>query len=288
MKKIAPILALAFIAVLISSYCYTTLPIELIQAIKDKKVDVIITSTGGHSGKCMEIKVKNLTNVPYTVTIAAGTIFIPEDEGEQTILVPLKNIFVLQPSETKPLLVGGYCTELKDRCPQTSSAFTISKTTSQPLIDLIQCMAPLKGLEEDLIQQSVWCITDGESPSNITSANTLNQKVLRDFLFKCTGQADTWYSTKRTPEIAADRSIVNNALEISGKIDIEAIKPMELIGVVKNEAGEVVWKYPYITSLPAGDIVFDFNLKVRNWKSGNYFIIYTCEDVELVNQKFTI
>ena len=288
MKKLVSIFSLTFLAILISSYSYMNMPIELIQAIQDKKVSVSVASTGNYSGKCMELKIKNLTNVPYTVTVAAGTIFIPEDEGEQTILIPQKNLIALQPAENKSITIGGYCTELKDRCPQTSSTFTIAKNTSQPLTDLIQCMAPLKNLDESLIQQSIWCITDGESPSNITSVNEVNAKALRGFLFKRTGQVDTWYSTKRTPEVAADRSIVNNALEVIGKIDIKAVKPIELIGVVKNEAGEVVWKYPYSTSLPAGDIIFDFNLQVRNWKNGNYFIIYTCEGVEFVNQKFTI
>lgn len=288
MKKQASILLLTFIAVLISSYTCTTLPIELIQAIQSKKINVVVVSTGGHSGKCIELKIKNLTNVPYTLTVAAGTVFIPEDEGEQTLVVPQKNVFVLQPAENKSIAVGGYCTELSDRCPQTSSTFTIAKNTNQSLTDLIQFMTPLRNLEESLIQQSIWCITDGESPSNIASNNATNAKALRDFLFKRTGQADTWYTTKRTPEIAPDRSIVNNALEVTGKIDIKATKTMKLIGVVKNEVREVVWTYPYKTSLPAGDIVFDFGLKVRNWKKGNYFIIYSCEGVELVNQKFTI
>jgi hypothetical protein len=265
-----------------------SLPLEFIQAIQDKKISVAVASTGNHSGKCMELKIKNLTNVSYTVTVAAGTVFVPEDEGEQTILVPQKQLIVLQPGEIKTAAVEGYCTELSDRCPQKSSSFTISKNTSQPLTDLIQVLAALKNPDESLIQQSIWCITDGQSPSNVASANAVHAKTVRDFLFKRIGQADTWYSTRRTPEVAADRSIVNNALEITGKIDIKAAKPMELIGVVKNEAGEVVWKYPYRTSLPAGDIVFDFNLKVQNWKSGNYYIIYSCEGAVLLNQKFTI
>ncbi|HSY61054.1 MAG TPA: hypothetical protein VK796_04215 [Cytophaga sp.] len=288
MKRYILVLIVAFVAILISSYTHTSLSIELIQAIQDKKINVSVTSTGNYSGKSMELKIKNLVNVPYRITVAAGTIFIPEDKGEQTMLVPEKSIIVLQPSETKSVLIGGYCTELKDRCPQTSSSFTISKTSNQALKELILYIDPLRNLDESLIQQSIWCITDGESPSNVTGEDVVNTKIVRAFLFKRIGQADTWYSMKRAPEIIADRSIVNNALEVTGKIDIKAIKPMELIGVVKNEAGEVVWEYPYRTSLPAGDIVFDFNLKVRNWKSGNYFIIYTCEGVVLVNQKFTI
>jgi hypothetical protein len=288
MKKTPFILALAFIAILISSYRYQSMPVELIQAIQDKKISVVVSSTGGHSGKCIELKIQNLTNVPFSLTIAAGTIFIPEDEGEQIILVPQKNILALQASEIKLVTIDGYCTELTDRCPQKSSTFTISKNSSQPLTELIQIMVPLKNLDASLIQQSIWCVTDGESPSNVTSENVVQAKVLRDFLFKQSGQTDTWYSTKRIPEIAADHSIVNAALEVTGKIEFKAVKPMELIGVVKNEAGEVVWKYPYKTSLPTGDIVFDFNLKVSAWKSGNYFIVYTCEGVELVNQKFTI
>lgn len=288
MKKYTVILITAFVAILISSYTYTTLPIELIQAIQAKKISVVVTSTGGHSGKCIELKIKNLTNVPYTLTVAAGTVFIPEDEGEQTLVVPQKNVFVLQPAENKSITVGGYCTELSDRCPQTRSTFTIAKNTNPSLTDLIQFMTPLRNLDESLIQQSIWCITDEQSPSNVTSDNVANAKALRDFLFKRTGQTDTWYTTKRTPEIAPDRSIINNAIEVTGKIDIKATKPMDLVGVVKNEAGEIVWIYPYKTSLPAGDIVFDFGVKVRNWKKGNYFIIYTCEGTELVNQKFTI
>lgn len=288
MKKRLFIPALTILAVLVSSYSYTSLPMDLIQAIQDKRIVVVVTSTGGYSGKCMALKVKNLTNAPCTFVIAAGTVFIPEDEGEQTILVPQKNVIVLQPAESKPVLVGGYCTELKDRSPQTSSAFTISKTTNQSLLDLIACIAPLKNLDESLIQQSVWCITDEQSPANVTSENTIHSKTVREFLFKRIGETDTWYTTKRIPEMTPDHSIVNTAMEVSGKIDIKATKPMELLSVVKNEAGEVVWKYPYSTSLPVGDIVFDFSLKVRNWKSGNYYIIYTCEGVELVHQKFTI
>jgi hypothetical protein len=288
MKNLFSVFVLTLCAILISSYSYMSLPVELIQAIQDKKISVSVISTGGYSGKCIQLNIKNLTNLPYTLSIAAGTIFIPEDEGEQTILVPQKNIIALQPSETKLTLVGGYCTELKDRCPQTSSTFTISKNSNQSLADLIQFMAPLKNMDESLIQQSIWCITDGESPSNLSSVNTLNQNALRNYIFKKTGQAETWYSTKRTPEISADRNIVNAAVEINGKVDIKAIKPMELIGVVKNEAGVVVWNYPHKTSLPAGDIVFDFNLKVNGWKEGNYYMIYSCEGVELVNQKFTI
>jgi len=288
MKNLLSVFVLTLCAILISSYSYMSLPVELIQAIQDKKISVSVISTGSYSGKCIQLNIKNLTNLPYTLSIAAGTIFIPEDEGEQTILVPQKNIIALQPSETKLTLVGGYCTELKDRCPQTSSTFTISKNSNQSLADLIQFMAPLKNMDESLIQQSIWCITDGESPSNLSSVNTLNQNALRNYIFKKTGQAETWYSTKRTPEISADRSIVNAAVEINGKVDIKAIKPMELIAVVKNEAGVVVWNYPHKTSLPAGDIVFDFNLKVNGWKEGNYYMIYSCEGVELVNQKFTI
>jgi hypothetical protein len=175
------------------------------------------------------LKIENLTNVPYTLTVAAGTIFIPEDEGKQTILVPQKNVIALQPAATKSTFIGEYCTELKDHCPQTSSTFTISKNASQPLTGLIQFIAPLKNLDESLLQQSIWCITDGESPSNVTGDDAVNTKALRTFLFKRTGQTDTWYSTKRVPEIAADHSIVNNALEVTGKIDIKANKPMELI-----------------------------------------------------------
>lgn len=261
---------------------------DFIQAIQEKKIRVVVTSTGNYSGKCMALKVENLTSVPCTFAIVAGTVFIPEDEGEQTILVPQTNLIVLQPSQTKPIVVGGYCTELKDRSPQTSSTFTISKTTSKPLLDLIACMTPLKNLDESLIQQAVWCVTDGQSPSNVMSDNMTNSKIIRTFLFNRIGEEDTWYTTKRVPEMAVDHSILNTAMEVSGKININVDKSKELIGVVKNEVGEVVWKYPYKTILPVGDVVFDFSLKVRNWKNGNYYIIYTCEGVELVNQKFTI
>ena len=174
MKKLFSVFVLTFCVILISSYSYMSLPVELIQAIQDKKISVSVISTGSYSGKCIQLNIKNLTNLPYTLSIAAGTIFIPEDEGEQTILVPQKNIIALHPSETKRTLVDGFCTELKDRCPQTSSTFSISKNRNQALGDLVQFMAPLKNLDESLIQQSIWCITDGESPSNLSSVNTLN------------------------------------------------------------------------------------------------------------------
>lgn len=288
MEKKSIMVLLTSVLVLLSSYQYSTLSMELIQAIQDKKAAVVVASTGGHSGKCMQLKVTNQSAVPLYLEIAAGTIFIPDDDGEQTILVPKKNIIVLQKGETKLVAVNGYCTELTDRCPQTTSSFTIAKSTNKSLIDLVQFFAPLTCLDDALIQQAVWCLTNGESVSNVSGTDPATSKSVREFLFKQTGQAETWYSTKRVPEIAPDRSVVNTACEVSGKIEIKTVKPMELIGVVKNAAGEIVWKYPYRTTLPVGDVVFDFSLKVRGWKKGDYYIIYTSEGAELVNQTFSI
>lgn len=288
MKRYTIILMLACTVLLLSSYNHSCSSMDLIQAIKDKKISVVVASTGNHSGKCIQLKITNLSTIPLYIAITPGTLFVPDDEGEQTIL-SLQNLpIVVQRSETKQVFVSGYCTELHDRCPSAASTFTISRNSNAALESLVQFMTPLKNLKDDLVQQSIWCVTDSQSVTNISLDGDLNSKSIRTFLFKQKGEADPWYSTTRVPEMSADRSIRNSAMEVTGKINIKAVKPIELIGVVKNEAGEVVWKYPYRTSLPAGDIVFDFKLKVTNWKAGNYYMIYTNEGAELVNQKFTI
>lgn len=288
MKKQAIIFIIFCITVLLSSYRNSVLSVDLVQAIQEKKVRVDITSTGGYSGKCISMKIENLSNIPMYVGITPGTLFIPGDEGEQTLVTIQSNVIVLQKAESKTVLVSGYCTELSDRCPASTTTFTAAKSSNIALADLARLMAPYTNLEDGFVQQAVWCITDSQSVSNVSGSNVTASKAVREYLFKQTGQTDTWYQTRRIPEMTADRNIVNTAAEVKGKIEFKATKTVELQSVVENEAGEVVWTYPYKTSLPAGDIVFDFGLKVRNWKKGNYYIIYTCEGKELVNQKFTI
>jgi len=57
---------------------------------------------------------------------------------------------------------------------------------------------------------------------------------------------------------------------------------------VKDSTGNVIVTNPNKTTCPPGKISFEFTLKIEGWKPGNYFVVYTNNGVEVINQPFSI
>jgi hypothetical protein len=196
----------------------------------------------------------------------------------------------LRGSETKTILVSAFCTELNDKCPSRNTTFSLKQNTNTDLDELLKHLKTLGKLEDDLIQQAVWCVTDGNSISNIYDSNLSNgaSKNLRTFLSKLTKQEDTWYTTRRDIQLDSERRIINTPTEVKGKLTMNNPKPMEVFGEVKDAEGNVKWGFKKRIPFPAGQMTFDFRITVSGWEKGEYSVNYISGDKILLHQKFTI
>ncbi|MFN8415618.1 MAG: hypothetical protein U0U66_04720 [Cytophagaceae bacterium] len=285
---------ISFIGLLILMSTTTALKENVIQtdivtAIKENKIEsnvkYVYNSTTGIN---LLLTLKNTTNQTQIIVIKRGTSFLPDNSGEQTLVTPKEYIVTIEKATTKNITVPGYCTESNDYASSDISTFTIINDERKPLLELIEFLKTTTVSERGIIQQSIWCITDGNDVANINGIDALNAKKIREYVCSKTGQKDTWYSTARQPVITEDRRIINTANKITGQIQIESSKPMELIGEVKDNLGNVLWEFPHPMKFPAGSITFDFKLEVGGWKNGEYSVVYSSEGKELLNKKFKI
>lgn len=270
------------------SLCPPNTEMSFIKALNEKKVEIRIKSTGNYSGHCINLTVKNLSDNTLNLKMKPGTTFVPDNVDEQTLLTVKEHILALKKGTIKTIKIYGYCSEMSDRSPSISSKFKISKTNNDSLQSLISFLGTVKGLSQNIIQQSVWCISDGNSVSNVYNDDLTTTKAMRDYLCGATKQENTWYNTERDVQVDVNNYIINSPTVIKGKIKFTTTKPSDIEGFIKGPNGEVIMKYPNKMSFPAGNMAIDFKLKVRGWAEGEYHVIYTNGTEEILNQSFTI
>jgi hypothetical protein len=290
MKNILFSLTMAIIYFLLSSFNLNLNNTDILNALSENKIKVEAVSLGGFSGKCVSVNITNLNKTPYNVLLKSGTLLNPNNPNEQTLIVNADHLISLKGSETKTLIVSAFCTEMNDKCPSNSTTFKLKQNTNSDLNELLKHLKTNGKFEDDLIQQAVWCVTDGNSISNIYDSNISggNAKNLRTFLSKLTKQEDTWYTTRRNIELDEERRIVNTPTEVKGKLTMNNAKPLEVFGEVKDAAGNVKWAFKKRIPFPAGQMTFDFRITVSGWEKGEYSVNYISEDNILLHQKFTI
>jgi hypothetical protein len=286
MKKTATVLFTIFALALVSFYSpNSSIPFE--KALSEKKIEIVILPTGGHSGECISIKVKNLTNKNLNLEMTAGTTFIPENEEEQTLIMTSEQMLVLDKSATKTVKVAAYCTEASDRCPSVTSKFQLAQTQNPKLKNLTHFLDSLKGLDENMIQQSIWCVTDSESVSNVYTDDLKTSKALRGYLCAVTGQKDTWYNTRREVSVDRNNRIVSVAKEIKGDLEFTTTEPIDMQGVVVDSTGKEIYRNPNKIVGPSGKIRFKFKLQVEGWAPGKYAVVYNNNGKEVIRQEFS-
>lgn len=287
MKTIRTIALFSIFSFVLTSFNAQKPTLAFEKALAEKKIEVVILPTGGHSGNCINLEVKNLTNKLLNLAMSPGTVFVPEDGEEQTLVTAKELMVALEKNQVKKLKVFAYCTEAGDKCPSTTSKFQIATTQNASLNKLTHFLDSLKTPDDHMIQNSIWCVTDSHSVSNVYSADPKISKALRGYLCAATGQKDTWYSTRRDISVDRNNRIVSTPKEIKGDIAFQTAEAVELQGVVKDSLGNVIFTNPNKTVCPAGKIRFEFKLRIDGWQPGNYSVVYTNNGKEILSQPFS-
>ena len=299
-SKVGEILFLAVIAGLIIFFSFGFLPnqeaIKIQDAVKQKLISVKLNSTGKYSGKSMQVTLKNLTGKTQQIQLPAGTVFIADTSAEQNIYMPEDATIVLQPKQSKTTSIEGYCCEPSDRGPKENSPFKLSFTENKDLLALNKVIKGKK-LSEDIKQNAVWATINKElSPINEyndhqsgSSSDPADIVRLRQDMSAELNIPDAWYNTHQNVSMDANRRIVLEPTEISGAITIKINGNTTLKEVIKNEKGEIIDNdmKPY-TINKTGNLTYSFNLKVRGWDPGKYYVIVTANSKEVLKQEFAI
>ncbi len=256
-------------------------------ALKEQKVQADITSNGGHNTNSVEIVLTNKTSSPMKITIPNGTVFIPDESGEQDLLLVEDELITLAPKQAKSVLLDAYCMESYDSSPDKGGEMTFKNV--RPGSELKQLTTHLNGkkLKSSDIQSAVWAVSDGEPIEHI-SMNTPTADNLRETVSVLTGQENSWYTVNVNRRLDENRRIQTSSASISGKLKINLTKPAQVHEEVVDAEGNVKFTMKKASFTKAGEWNYAFRIRVMGWKVGDYKVLVFQDGVQIEEFGFTV
>lgn len=250
-----------------------TTDIEIIsieKAINDKLIRATFQSNGNFSGKSIFFQMTNLKAKAYKITVPAGSYFKAPNSNEQDLIVPQEEIVVLKANESKSILLNGFCTNLKNKAPESKGYFSLMKGKVSK--EMPKLLAFLKGkkFENYTIQDAIWSITNNSSVTNVSGNDEKAVTELRKELFKITGQKEEWYQSPQHTVMNDDRSINQETSSISGLLEYKTTKGNKIYTAVYSQDGEEKMKTNENTMQVSGDLSYKFKIEVKGWQKGTY------------------
>lgn len=290
MKTLAAICAFALTAfVVASSFAPADNVLTLDEAIAQQKVQATVLPFGDNGySEGLRVNVKNTSGKTLKLVMPKGTIFVPDNGEEQTLITNGDEVFALNAGQEKQVIRPGFCTELHDHGSDEESTFKLSVSKNEKLLKILSFMDSLKVKDDDVIQHAVWCITDNASVARVDGEDTAASRKIRERICAITGQTMPWYTTdsqiERTPEL----EYVVLSTQVEGELSFKSKDPVDMQGVVKDSTGKIVWTNPNKITGPKGNITFWYRVSVSGWAAGKYYVVYTDRGKEIINQEFEL
>ncbi len=255
-------------------------------AIVSKAIQFQIKSNGKYSGLSLVGNVKNNLKSTIKLSIPAGTLYHPEDSGEQT-LIQLEDIYLtLSPSASKQISLDAFCTEASDRCPSEGKTMTIGENKNASLNSLIGYIKG-KDINKSAYQDGVWAVSDHKSVSNIVAENKAT-KEFRTFVASLTGQKDTWFTSPQEIQLDEQGNFNYETVNVSGRISFDCSAGDRVRQDIYSSNGEPVFVSQKYMTARTNHVNYTFNLKVRGWEKGAYYIRIHNGNDELAKYEFSI
>lgn len=244
--------------------------IDLKDAVQGNLVSAKTISNGTYHDESVEISIKNNTASTLRIKIPSGTLFHPEDNGEQTLIQLEDDFIALKPHGSFDGQISAYCTEASNRCPSENSPMKMTMNQNKNLNAMIQYLKG-KSINKDGFQDAVWAISDGHSISNIETS-TKEDKAFRTYLATLTNQKDTWYTSPQNVNVDNNGNFNYETVNISGKIDFDCQKGASVRQDIYKASGEAVFVSEKYMTVQSGKVTYKFRLSVKGWEKGDYYI----------------
>jgi len=252
-----------------NSFAPTVQEFSIFEAMNNKNITATFESLGKYSGNSVHSKLTNNTSKDIKILVPAGTIYIPENDEEQTLIQLEDNFIVLHKKETIHHRFSGFCTESNDLVPSNQNTMSIAQNKNPKLKKMIQYMKG-KNIDHGAYQDAVWSITDNQNVSNIYGENSETESF-KNYLLTLTGQKKEWYSSPQHVSVS-DGRIVRETTLIVGKLDFDCAKGTNVYQDIHKENGDDVHISDKYMTAKYGKVTYTFTLKVRGWEEGKYYI----------------
>ena len=170
MKKIAVLFSL----LIFCSFFLHAQKILLMEAVEKGLVEITAEGEGGHIGRCLKLRIKNLHKKKIDVQIPAGLIFNSDDEGHQDLMTTEEKVLAIEGNKKRITKIYAACIQAPKGSPTMGSAFNMSMLTSGHLLQVAEFLFKEKLYKNEAAQYAVWAASDGKRIENIDHTGLAN------------------------------------------------------------------------------------------------------------------
>lgn len=238
-------------------------------------VKVTAEGKGGHTDRCILLRLKNLKKKNLEIIVPAGLIFSSVDTTEQDLIVVQERILVLNKLEQRSYSLRAMCIQAGNRSPGLKSAFEVGAEPSSELERLVNFINEEKQFTL-AAQYAIWAVTDNKRLENISD------DPLAMFTAKLLGKNPPKYQVIHDRmSRPGQRAFVNSPAIIKGVFKYR-LQEEQLVSLgLYNEAGELKYAAFEQQLQKRGQHKFSFQFKIKNIPPGKYYARLTNESKTL-------
>jgi hypothetical protein len=151
------------------------------EALERKLVTAFISGKGGYHGKCVFLRLKNVSNQNLSIRIEAGRRLNCVYDSVQDLLITQSEMFALLPSQTREVTIYAMCCEKSNHSPGETSTYNLGAMAEARLVELAVLIEKLKAQNLTGVK-AVWVLTDGISPDEISGSDSITVAALKEFV----------------------------------------------------------------------------------------------------------
>ncbi|MFN5181556.1 MAG: hypothetical protein ACK5D5_00875 [Bacteroidota bacterium] len=240
MKRIPVVFCFIFI----STFFYSKhKKVNLSEALKSKMVEINVGRVTGYQGKCLKLKMINLTADSVYVKVTPGWVFDSDDSTAQDLIVIKEFTFVLGKFDKKTEEIFVNCCERKKRSP-TGCKFSKSKTPKKELVRLAEFLNK-DDYPTNLICNAVWAVSDNAPISNICGGGADKDSLVRRIVAELLQKEIPWFNVITEINQLGDGHIETISKSLYGAFNCNISKGTEFeIKLIDRHGREILMLQP--------------------------------------------
>ena len=270
--------------ILFSLFLFTTFflqakNISLLEAVEKGYVEISAEGEGGHTGKCLKLKIKNLRKKKLDIQIPAGLVFNSNDPTQQDLMITEERMLAVEGNKRRVAKMYAACIQAPNGSPTLGSGFSMSLLATGKLLEIAQYLAEEKLYKSHAAQYAVWSISNGKRVENIDDGKLANH--VADLLGVARPEYVVLHKMTSEPGAPAYRE-APSVLKGRWKFTTEEDKLMTF-GLYTLD-GELKHAFFENKKKIRGFHKFSFTFKVFNMPQGEYYVRLISEG-EVIEEK---
>jgi len=269
-------LLLILLVILLLAFKNDKKQLTIKDALAKNMISYKLKGLGGYSGECMNITIKNNSNIDTTFYFESGRKLISKDKSIQDILIIKPMEFLLASGKEINFKGFGFCCQAHNGAPYKDSEYEIGNLKNIKLASLANYLH-LNKYKEDQMQNAIWVVSDNNPISSIfvpTDDKKDEEKMMKLKLYVAKlmdiSTKHLWYSLKyKTDTIEL---FTGDAVFLNGKFDFRIMHYSQGFIAVFNDRNQIIKYLSKAQSFSSRVYTYPVHLNVNGWKKGKYFV----------------